>query len=268
MPVRALVEAGEIFGFAGNSVRVALARLLAQGRVGRDERGRYRQGPAVASALEAIRSWRHLESRTRRWTRGWIAVQNSAGRSRRQRVRDEQALRLFGFRSVSSDLTLRPDNLRGGVDFIRRSLRDVGLCSSAWVARMTDFDSSSERRLCALWDVAELEQGYRTTIQQLSDSRAQLARAPVEQAMVETFRRGGDAIRQLVLDPLLPEEIVSGDSRGLLVASLKEYDAFGRSCWAPFLRRHSVTQRRSPMALRLEYDAERSWKPIQLEESS
>ena len=39
MPVRALVEAAALFGIAENSLRVSLARLLAEGRVARDRRG-------------------------------------------------------------------------------------------------------------------------------------------------------------------------------------------------------------------------------------
>src|SRR3990172_10296135 len=44
MPVRAVVAAAEGFGIAGNSIRVALARLLAAGRIERDERRCYRLG--------------------------------------------------------------------------------------------------------------------------------------------------------------------------------------------------------------------------------
>ncbi|MGI9591183.1 MAG: PaaX family transcriptional regulator, partial [Myxococcota bacterium] len=48
MPVAALVEAAALFGIAEGSLRVALSRLLAEGRVERDERGAYRLGPAAA----------------------------------------------------------------------------------------------------------------------------------------------------------------------------------------------------------------------------
>jgi len=48
MPVRALIEAGALFGFSGNHVRVTLARLRRSGLVERDERGRYRLGASAA----------------------------------------------------------------------------------------------------------------------------------------------------------------------------------------------------------------------------
>ena len=54
--------------------------------------------------------------------------------------------------------------------------------------------------------------------------------------MTESFRLGGQAIRQIVLDPLLPEPIVPAAERAALVAALRRYDRMGRSCWAEFMR--------------------------------
>ena len=57
MPIAALVAAGEVFGLGEGSIRVAVTRLLAAGQIERDERGRYRLGPAVAVAgAAALRS--------------------------------------------------------------------------------------------------------------------------------------------------------------------------------------------------------------------
>ena len=49
-PVRALVAAAGLFGIGENSLRVALARLLAAGMVERDARGQYRLGPGARAA--------------------------------------------------------------------------------------------------------------------------------------------------------------------------------------------------------------------------
>ena len=67
MPVRALVEAGALLGIEENNIRVSVTRLDASGRIERDERGRYRLGPAVAALSGQLRSWRDLNDRTRRW---------------------------------------------------------------------------------------------------------------------------------------------------------------------------------------------------------
>ena len=115
MPVRALVEAGALLGIAENNIRVSLARLYASARIERDERGRYRLGPAVAAISGQLRSWRDLDNRMRTWKGDWIAVhQPRLGRGPGRRRR-ERALGLLGFREFESGLSLRPDNLRGGL---------------------------------------------------------------------------------------------------------------------------------------------------------
>ncbi len=70
--------------------------------------------------------------------------------------------------------------------------------------------------------------------------------------MVETFRVGGQAIRQLVLDPLLPREMLDPEARSRLLAAMIEYDRFGRAFWAPFMRRHGVVSRRAKASLPVE----------------
>ena len=62
--------------------------------------------------------------------------------------------------------------------------------------------------------------------------------------MAETFRVGGRAIRQLVLDPRLPKEMLDPRHRAALVSSMTEYDRFGRAFWAPFMRKHGVIRNR------------------------
>ena len=252
MPVRALVEAGGYFGLAGNSLRVALARLMAQGRVDRDERGRYRQGSAVSSATRVIRGWRRVDTGMRAWSGAWVAVKSQANRSRTEKKQDQQALRLFGFRGFDFGLSLRPDNLAGGTDEIRNSLFGFGLASSSLVARMSDLGEEQEARAFALWDTHELKAEYKETVAALSQSRKSLRHASDEEAMVETFRVGGRAIRQLVLDPRLPKEMLDSRPRAVLVSAMTEYDRFGRAAWAPFMRRHGVAPSRAKASLPFE----------------
>lgn len=252
MPVRALVEAGGYFGLGGNSVRVALARLVAQGRVDRDERGRYRQGAAASLAARVIRGWRRVDSSTRAWSGAWVAVQSLGSRSRAQKSRDEQVMRLFGFRVLDAGLSLRPDNRVGGVEETRRSLLEAGLASSSLVACMHDLGEELEVRTRGLWDVDELKAQYQETVQALLRSERSLKQASSEKAMAETFRVGGRAIRQLVLDPLLPKEMFDPELRSTLVSTMIEYDRFGRAFWAPFMRRHGVVPRRARVSLPFE----------------
>ena len=50
--------------------------------------------------------------------------------------------------------------------------------------------------------------------------------------MVESFLLGGRVIRQLVLDPLLPEPILPVGERDALAGAMRRYDRLGRACWA------------------------------------
>src|SRR5262245_18249493 len=70
MPVSALVRAAELFDIAENSVRVALARLVAAGQVERDERGLYRMGAQAAPIDRRVTSWRRIHERVQLWDGG------------------------------------------------------------------------------------------------------------------------------------------------------------------------------------------------------
>jgi phenylacetic acid degradation operon negative regulatory protein len=236
-PVRALVTSGRLFGIAENSLRVALTRLLAEGLIERDARGQYRLGPRTAGVTRHIRSWRDIEQRLGSWGGAWVAVHSrrlggATPRQRRQRVR---ALRLLGFRSLEAGLELRPDNLEGGVDAVRDRLAALGLDASAPVFGLTQLDARNEARARGLWDAAALVDGYRETRARLETSAARLPDLPRDAAMAESFQLGGAAIRQLVLDPLLPEPIVPRAERRQLLEALRRYDRLGRRIWAGWL---------------------------------
>ena len=65
--------------------------------------------------------------------------------------------------------------------------------------------------------------------------------------MAESFLIGGEAIRRIVLDPLLPDAIVPTAERDALVRAMTAYDDIGRRCWASFLERYGVLVSDSPM---------------------
>ena len=85
----------------------------------------------------------------------------------------------------------------------------------------------------------------------LAASERRLPRLATERAMVETFTLGGRAIRELVLDPLLPEPIVPAAERRALVDGMRRYDRVGRDCWRPFMRTHGAPNHRTPTDSRL-----------------
>ena len=251
-PVRALVASGHLFGIAENSLRVALTRLLAEGLVERDARGRYRLGPGAAGVARQIRSWRDVEDRLRPWGGSWIALHGTrlAPGPPRQRRQRQRALRLLGFRSLEAGLELRPDNLEGGIDAVRERLAALGLDGSTRVFVLTQLDATSEARARGLWDAATLVQRYRDTRARLAASSARLPDLPRDAAMAESFRLGGAAIRQLVLDPLLPEPIVPRAERRQLLNALRGYDRLGRRIWTGWLGANSDDPAQCPAGVR------------------
>jgi len=247
MPVAALVQAGALFGIADGSVRVALHRLQAEGRVESDERGQYRLGAAAAPVQSVVAGWRELDRRTRPWNGRWIGVHADLSPVRRARVHPSaRALRLFGFERLAPELHVRPVNLREGVSGVRDSLRRLGLPEAALVFEMGELDPADDTRARALWDGEALVRGYRAARREIERSSARLAELPEAEAMVESFQLGGRVLQQLVLDPLLPAPLVDERERRALLESMRAYDRLGRAAWAGFLGRYGIPHRTAP----------------------
>ncbi|MEX2206242.1 MAG: PaaX family transcriptional regulator [Myxococcota bacterium] len=251
MPVRALVEAGALFGLAENGVRVALARLLARGLVERDEPGRYRLAASAQPVSRRVGGWSSSDARALRWSGDWIGafVHALPRGDRPARRRDARALAFLGFAELEPGLFVRPDNLRGGVSAVRGELYELGLDTDARVLVLGQLDEKSEARARRLWDGAALVRGQREAREELERSSARLPRLRGESAMVETFLVGGRAIRQIALDPCLPEAIAPESERRALVAAMREYDREGRARWSEFMSAHDAPHRSAPANL-------------------
>lgn len=260
MPVRALIATGEIFGLPENSVRVALARLVASGLVEHDERAHYRLGPRALGVQAHVASWRSIEDRIIDWNGEWLAVYTGAlKRSTRKVVEHrERCLRLAGLRSLRPGLEIRPDNVRGGVERLRAQLGGLGFDADAPVFTAAAFDASTDAHARALWNVRAIREGYRRTIARLERSERRLAELPEAIAMRDSFTVGGAAIRQVVLDPLLPDAIVPAHERARLIETLRRYDDLGKAVWSQFLRRNNVLHRQTPADTAMLYAAGRA----------
>jgi phenylacetic acid degradation operon negative regulatory protein len=232
VPVGALVRAGAVFDLGENSLRVALARLRSRGLVESDERGLYRLGAAAHAVSRQVRSWRTLEEAVCPWDGSWVAVDHEPGRADRGAAqRRANALRLLGFRAWRGRLELRPDNLLGGVEAVRDRLEALGVGPGALVFRLSELDPVSDRSARALWRAPALEADYEATRGRLEASAARLPTLSREGAMAESFRIGGEAVRQIVLDPWLPAPIVDIEKRSGMVEAMRRYDRLGRRMW-------------------------------------
>jgi hypothetical protein len=68
--------------------------------------------------------------------------------------------------------------------------------------------------------------------------------------MRESFLIGGEGIRQLVLDPLLPEPIVASAERRALAEAMQAYDRIGRRAWQGWLGAAEPDPERCPADVR------------------
>jgi phenylacetic acid degradation operon negative regulatory protein len=246
MPVRALVAAAGLFGIEANSLRVGLARLLAAGTVERDERGEYRLGEKAQAVQHQVVSWRRLEEHVRPWRGGWIGV-HAGDLNRAHRRRSERAFRFFGFRELAPGFEVRPDNLALTLPELRHELVALGVPQRTPVFVITELDEHSQTGARSLWDTRALVAEYRRSCAELAESEERLPKLPASQAMVESFLLGGRVIRQLVLDPLLPEPIVDVAERRALLAAMRRYDKLGHACWRGFFSEYRVTSLRAPV---------------------
>jgi len=62
---------------------------------------------------------------------------------------------------------------------------------------------------------------------------------PLEKSIVESFVLGGECLRQVALDPLLPEQILPAGERRRFIKELQRYDRIGREYWWRFMREHA-----------------------------
>lgn len=233
IPVGGLVRAAGILGVGENSLRVALARLRARGLVESDERGFYQLAEAASAVNRHVRSWRSLEDGVRPWDGSWVAVEPGpvARGDRRPARHRERALRLLGFRALSGKLQLRPNNLAGGVEAARQRLEALGIGPRALVFRASELAPEVDLETRALWDARALERDYRSLRERLEASALRLPGMTREAAMAESFLLGGEVVRRIVLDPLLPAPIVDTAKRRALVAAMRRYDRIGRRFW-------------------------------------
>lgn len=237
LPVRSLVQAASVFDIAENSVRVAIVRLRAEGLLESPGRGEYQLGPSAQMVNDKIHGWRTVSTRIADWDGSWVAA-FTADLSRTDRPalrRRLRALRFLGFEELKPGLFLRPNNLTPGVDGIRDELFALGLDARASVFRLEGLDSEEEARARAMWDIRTLEETYATLHGEISVAMQRLGALPLEDALREVFLLGREGIRQVVLDPLLPEPLVDEVKRSAMVDTLRNYCDKGLDLWAEFL---------------------------------
>lgn len=244
LPASYLVAAGLIFDMDPGSVRVALARLTRDGSLVAMERGRYGLGSRSGTLHRLVRNWSRAEESLIPWPGGWLSILlGHLARSNKTQVRgNERALRLYGFAEARAGMWLRPANLAASLADVRAGLIQLGLDEASLAARIDTLEPGNAVRPEQLWDIETLEKRYRRHIATMAQSRASLDSLDERSAARETLLVGRQVTRDILLDPLLPDELVDGALRREMVAAMRDYDRAGKGYWRTFFERHEPGQ--------------------------
>jgi len=233
LAAREAVAACDLFGIRENNVRVALARLSAEGLIAAAGRGSYQLGPKAQELAGDVASWRTVEQRIRSWSGDYVVIHaGTLGRSDRTALRRrERALAMLGFRELERGLFIRPDNIEDSLTTLRQRLYTLGLEREATVFLAQDFDAPRETAIRQLWDGQALTAAYHLGRRQLEDWMQRADALEPDAAARESFLLGSQAIRQVVFDPLLPEPFVDVQARHDFVETVRHFDRLGHAIW-------------------------------------
>jgi phenylacetic acid degradation operon negative regulatory protein len=237
LPGRLLVKAGELFGIAEGTTRVALSRLVAAGELEADD-GQYR---LVGPLLE--RQTRQSASRhphVRRWSGDWLVAVVAADRrdaATRAALRD--AARRLGLAELREGVWVRPDNLDPRRLPAARAVVE-GQCRR-FVGPLAgpdghDGPDDAAGLAASLWDLdgwAARADGLRAELAALLPG---LARDDTG-VLAPAFLCSAAVLRHLLADPLLPDGLLPPHWPGAeLRAEYDRYDAEFKRAWRAWFR--------------------------------
>ncbi|MDN5891758.1 MAG: PaaX family transcriptional regulator, partial [Psychrobacter sp.] len=146
----------------------------------------------------------------------------------------DRALSLLGFRELDKGLYIRPNNLQGGIDSVRKRLLNLGLGAEAIVFKACDFDSIRQKKALGLWSDMQLERYYEDMSYQLNNWLKHMDNLSHDAALREVFTLGDAGIRSVIFDPLLPEPLVNEAARQQYFNTVRCFNDKGRRLWLDF----------------------------------
>ena len=235
--VSVLVRVASGFGIDEPAVRVAIGRLVKRGLVNSVSRGVYSIGPKGKALRATARDWKSSEERRKPWDGSWIVVHTAhLGRTNKTALRArERAFRLRGFGCLVKDVWVRPSNLRESLAETRNYLVTLGLEEDALVTLVAEVSGTPAHTISGLWNVEKLENGYKKLVQHLNRSIEQVPDLSAENQARDFLLLGNEAIRQINIDPLLPDELIDTSLRKKLVERTLDYNEIGISFWHDYV---------------------------------
>ncbi len=219
---RKIMRTGAMFSFSENLMRVSLSRLAAKGTIENFKRGYYRLTNATDHLNDFVEEWRLGDARRRDWSGNWVLAEGNS---------DTWALNACGFCYLNNQLWVRPDNLARSTNALLVLLKNLGATSDCIIATDACLSVTREKAVLERISGDATQKKYVDAITRLTESLDRLHAIPRDAAQKESFYLGGMAIQVLALDPLMPEEIQSGEHRRSLWNLMLEYDRVGREIW-------------------------------------
>lgn len=232
------IAAGQLFEMDAGAIRVALARLVKEAALQPAGRGRYQRRNRGGELHSMVRGWAEVEQGLKDWNGHWLGAGIShLGRTNSTRVRArERALRLLGFAALNPGLWIRPANLTASVSQVHSRLAQLGLEADAILMHLSELVPAQS--LTGLWSVTELETRYQQNLELLATSESRLQTMNDRQAARETLLIGRKVTRDILLDPLLPAQLLDTGLRRQMISAMKAYDRIGKSLWRAFYQQH------------------------------
>jgi phenylacetic acid degradation operon negative regulatory protein len=218
LPVPALIRAGELFGIAEGTTRVALSRMVGRGELDA-EVGRYRLTGGLVERSIAQDAGRR--PRLEPWRGDWqVAVVTTERRTASERAGLRKAMARLHLAEWREGVWIRPHNLGPPERLVEAARVVAEQCT--WLTAM--LEGLSPRELAGrLWD---LDRWMADANDLEGDMVATMPRLRVGDpgALREGFLLAAAVLRLLAADPLLPDELVPAGWPG---AALRlQYDRY------------------------------------------
>lgn len=231
--IQRLIQAGAVFNIEASTIRVAIGRLVKDGMLISTERGVYALDASAKKFSQETRLWAQADKVTKPWTGKWVVIQTAhLGLTDKKKVcARERALRLYGFSKVMPGLWLRPENLILAGELLYNRLTSIGLEADAIMFEGVSNIISPRSDLLDLWSCREIEASYSACLDAMAQSLSSIPKLKLAEAAREAFLVGQAVIREINLDPLLPEGMIDTALRHKVVSQMRAYDEIGRDCW-------------------------------------
>lgn len=235
--INQLIRSGKLFDIEDSAIRMAVTRLFKEQLIESPERGIYQSGGKSHNLNIEIQSWQNTLHQIKPWNKQWLMVLTThLGRTNKTQLNaSKRSFNLCGFAEAEKGVWVRPNNLNTTVNQLYNRLTGIGMPSKAHLIATENVANSIEKSWCDLWPIKTLEANYRMANNEIQSSLIKLSTQSIEASAKESLLLGESIIRQINLDPLLPNEMINNQLRSDVISNMKNYNDIGQQYWQRFL---------------------------------